>query len=192
MKEKGRGKVENEQNWVVEMNDSSLLCLIAHGRADMIHQLIEKCNFWKCWHAAKRRMDALTKACEAFGIANIELSKNEAMDLAEFCDRLSLQGLDCNPKEVKHPVDCYFQCDTKLAKKQKQGQQGCKLQVGAFLTEAVGSLSKEQKHQTLFLMNHTKKQGRRSALQADCVGILSHIPIKECVLFSHSSSDASS
>ena len=119
-KERGRG--EQKRQWGIENNNARQLYLATYGRIDTLDAFINRCRMyyrsWKYWHAAKLHGDALAVvvaydmyqecAKESVAHAVFGITDNDTFDILDFhqfCNHLSMQGLEYSPVDTRYPGD---------------------------------------------------------------------------------------
>ena len=113
------------------MNQGRQLYLASYGRIDTINSLIKRCGLyycsWKYWHACKLHVQALglvvaydmyrkvvKEAFAHFDFASQEEAKRKCwMTFHDFCNALSLQGLQYNPENTRFRGDIAMRVNTK-------------------------------------------------------------------------------
>lgn len=126
-----RGRKDDKRYWGIEMNQARRLYLSTYGNIDVLDHHIKNNNIfylsWKYWHSPKNHALALAEAiaydiylevCE--GNLDPEWKVEKPVSSWEFRNRLSIQQLKYDPKEMKYPGDEQFRANTSLPRMQRK------------------------------------------------------------------------
>lgn len=133
---------KHQRKWVIEMNDACQLYLKTYGRVDTMDSLVKNCKVyyhsWKHWHAAKNHglfigvvaaynmyKEVMQEACGEWEIDS-DMAKRKFLNFQEFRERLSDQGLWCDPKKRVYPGDAHMRVSTKQTKQERMASKSAK------------------------------------------------------------------